>query len=123
MEFDMVQQTTLKIGNMEKRKYPRWTWHADVQGLYVDEQGHRVVEQLQALDISRRGLGAVGSKSHRVGEKFVITLPEPDGRNRYVHAKVVRCNMKDDGAHLGLEFNDFPTELGAWLNVRMSMAA
>ena len=119
----MPKQPTLKFSNMEKRKYPRWTWHVDLQGLYVDENGHRVVEQLQAMDISKRGLGAVGQRLHRIGQKFIITLPEPDGRSRYVHAKVVRCEIQEDGPHLGLEFYDFPTDLGSWLNSKLRIAA
>ena len=119
----MVEQTTLKFDITEKRKYPRWTWNAELQGLFVDKNGHRVVEQLQAMDISKRGLGAIGQRSHQIGQKFIITLPEPDGRSRYVHAKVVRCDIGESGPRLGLEFYDTPTDLGSWLNYRLRTAA
>lgn len=119
----MGEQPTLKFDTMEKRKYPRWTWRAELQGLFVDENGHRVVEQLQAMDISKRGLGAIGQRFHQIGQKFIITLPEPDGRSRYVHAKVVRCEISEDGPRLGLEFYDSPADMGNWLNSRLRMAA
>jgi hypothetical protein len=105
---------------VDRRRHPRWGWDAQVQGIYVNEEGRRVVETLQAVDISRCGLGAVGKQAHLVGQHIVVGLPEPTGRIRYVHARVVRCWQEQDGPHIGMEFSKTPENLGYWLNLRLA---
>ena len=104
----------------ERRRHPRWQWDAQVPGIYVDSEGNRVVELIQAVDISKGGLGAITPGEHEVGDHFVIGLPEPSGRTRYVHARVVRSWSDEDGPHVGLEFSKVPENLGHWMNMRLA---
>jgi hypothetical protein len=115
-----MQALQSKEATMERRRYPRWGWDAQLHGIYVDESGRRLVETLQAVDISRGGLGAIGDRRHEIGQHFVVGLPEPSGRTRYVHAKVVRCWLEKDGPHMGMQFSNLPENLGYWLNSRLA---
>jgi len=104
----------------ERRRHPRWQWKAELQGICVDPQGRRAVETLQAVDISKGGLGAVAPRDHSVGQHFVLGLPQPSGRTHYVHAEVVRRWHGDDGTHMGMQFSDTPVDLGYWMNIRLA---
>jgi hypothetical protein len=104
----------------ERRRFPRWSWKAELQGIYVDSEGRKIVEMIQAVDISKGGLGAITRDEHDVGQHFVIGLPQPNGRTRYVHAKVVRCWNDQNGQHVGMKFSDIPADLGHWLNIRLA---
>lgn len=101
----------------ERRRYPRRSWDAQLQSIYINSEGRRIIEMIHVVDISRGGLGAVTRDEHEVGEHFVLGLPEPSGRTRYVHAKVVRCWNDNAGPHIGMQFTDIPADLGFWLNV------
>jgi hypothetical protein len=79
-----------------------------LQGIYVDFEGRKIIELIQAVDISKGGLGAITRASHNVGEHFVLGLPEPDGKTRYVHAKVVRSWDDNEGSHVGMKFSNIP---------------
>lgn len=100
----------------ERRRYPRWKWNAELQTIYVSSEGRRIIEMIRVVDISKGGLGAVTRDEHTEGEHFVLGLPEPSGRTRYVHAKVVRTWNDDTGPHIGMQFVDVPADLGVWLN-------
>lgn len=91
-----------------------------MQGIYVNSEGRKIVEMIQAVDISKGGMGAITRDEHDVGQHFVIGLPEPSGRTRYVHAKVVRCWHDEAGPHVGMKFSDIPADLGHWLNFRLA---
>lgn len=104
----------------ERRRFPRWSWNAQLQGIYVDSDGRKIIEMIQAVDISKGGLGAITHDEHDVGEHFVLGLPEPSGRTRYVHAKVVRCWRDAAGPHIGMKFSNIPANLGHWLNIRLA---
>ena len=96
---------------IERRRYPRRDWRADLQGICVDPEGRRAVERFQAVDISKGGLGVIGERDHSIGQHFVVCLPSPTGGSRCVHAKVVRCWEDKFGAHLGMKFTDVPDEV------------
>lgn len=100
----------------ERRRYPRRSWNAEVQSIYVTTAGRRVVEVIRVVDISRGGLGAITRNDHDVGEHFVVGLPDPSGRTRYVHGKVVRSWNDQNGPHIGMQFSKVPADLGLWLN-------
>ena len=116
----MQTQTTSQRGVQERRRFPRWSWDAQIQGIYIDSDGRKTVEMIQAVDISKGGLGAIISGEHQIGEHFVVGLPQPCGRTRYVHAKVVRCWNDDEGSHVGMKFSNVPEDLGQWLNIRLA---
>jgi hypothetical protein len=118
-----MQQRTEQSINTERRRFHRWHWQADIQGICLDSRGRRVIETLKTLDISRCGMGAMSSHPHAIGQNVVIGLLEPSGRTHYVHATVVRCENDEQGTRLGLEFKDSPAYLGYWLNERLRNAA
>lgn len=116
----MDTRTAGKREIRERRRFPRWNFDAQLQGIYVDSDGRKIVEMIQAVDISRGGLGAITHDEHQVGEHFVVGLPKPSGRTQYVHAKVVRCWDDEQGRHVGMKFSNVPADLGQWLNLRLA---
>lgn len=104
----------------ERRRFPRAEWQAELPVIFFDAAGRRIMKTLKTVDISRSGLGMLSERDHYVGQHFVLCLPEPTGRTRYVHARVVRCNRQHDRTRLGLEFNDRPSDLGCWLNTQLA---
>jgi hypothetical protein len=105
---------------IERRRSPRWSFQADLTGLTVDADGRRSVETLKGVDISKTGLGAIATRDHYVGQHLVIGLPEPNGRTRYIHGRVVRAHPGQTGQRLGIQFSDNPCDLGCWLNRRLA---
>ncbi len=116
----MELQTITQESVQERRRFPRWTWDAQLQSIYIDSDGRKIVELIRAVDISKGGLGAITRYAHTIGEHFVLGLPEPDGKTRYVHAKVVRSWDDEEGSHVGMKFSNIPADLGHWLNVSLA---
>jgi len=116
----MEMQPANQGGVKERRRFPRWSWETQLQGIYVDSDGRKIVEMIHVVDISKGGLGAITPVEHDVGQHFVVGLPEPSGRTRYVHARVVRCWNDDSGPHIGMKFSNIPADLGHWLNIRLA---
>jgi hypothetical protein len=97
--------------NTEKRRYRRRQWLPKLSGIFISDDGRKMLEQLQGMDISEGGMGISGSQEHPVGTQLIINLPEHNGRSGYVHAKVVRCRKENSQIRMGLEFNDSPDDL------------
>ena len=74
--------------NTEKRRHQRRQWLPKLSGVFVSDDGRRMVEQLQGVDISKGGMGIAGSQEHPVGTHLIVNLPENNRRNRYVHASL-----------------------------------
>lgn len=116
----METSAVSKTRTSERRRFPRWQWDTRLHGIHVDSDGKCTVETIQTVDVSKGGLGAITPHEHEVGQHFVIGLPEPSGRLRYVHAKIVRCWNDTIGRHVGMEFSDLPVDLGHWMNQRLA---
>ena len=97
--------------NTEKRRHPRRKWLPKLTGVFVSDNGRRVLEQLQGVDISKSGMGIAGSRQHPVGTHLIISLPEYHKPGGYVHAKVVRCWEEKSQIRMGLEFDDSPDDM------------
>ena len=109
--------------NTEKRRHQRRQWLPKLSGVFVSDDGRRMVEQLQGVDISKGGMGIAGSQEHPVGTHLIVNLPENNRRNRYVHAKVVRCWKEKSEIRMGLEFDNSPNDLVMWSNPGARIAA
>jgi len=79
--------------------------------MFVSDDGRRMIQQLQGVDISEGGMGIAGPMEHPVGTQLIINLPKQNGRSEYVHAKIVRCWEENFQFRMGLEFNDSPTDM------------
>ena len=107
----------------EKRRHCRRQWRPRLSGIFVSDDGKKMLEQLQGIDISKGGMGITGSTEHPVGTHLIINLPEHNSQSKYVHAKVVRCWKEESQIHLGLEFDDSPDDLVVQSNFKLRTAA
>ena len=109
--------------NTEKRRHPRRKWLPRLTGVFVSDDGKKVVEQLQGVDISKGGMGIAGLREHSVGTHLIINLPERDKPGKYIHAKVVRCWEEKSQIRMGLEFDDSPDEMVIPTEFELRLAA
>ena len=75
------------------------------------------------MDISEGGMGIAGLRKHPVGTHLIVNFPEHNGRNRYFHAKVVRCWVEESQTRMGLEFSDSPEDMVTPADSELRMAA
>jgi len=89
--------------------------------LRLEPDGHNIVDTLDAVDISRSGLGAMVGVSYYPGQRVIVSLPltESQGR-RNIYATVVRCRREGSRSRIGLEFDSI--SLGSWCGVSSAVA-
>ena len=109
--------------NTEKRRHQRKQWRPRLSGMFVSDDGRKMVEILQGIDISKSGMGIAGSREHSVGTHLIINLPEHKGQSKYIHAKVVRCWKEESQIRMGLEFDDLPNDLAMQSHYKLRLAA
>ena len=90
----------------ERRRHPRMAMQARVNCICLDPDAVDVVTTLETTDISRGGLGARAERVFYPGQRLVVCLPRSSETGRRSRcATIVRCDNRDDGYRLGLEFD------------------
>ncbi len=88
----------------ERRFHPRTQLTMAVQAIRLDPDGIDLVEQLEMVDLSRGGLGAMCGQRYYPGQRVVLKLPAPGMGVRSICAIVRRCGKADQRYRLGIEF-------------------
>ena len=96
----------IENGFIERRRHSRMQLQMTVDCVRLDPDGGDVNDRLHLIDISRGGLGAVCDRPHYPGQRVMLSLPLSEvGGQRNIYASVVRCRQREDGYHVGLEFD------------------
>ena len=88
----------------ERRLYPRTQIHMPVHVTRLDPDGGDTVEQIEMVDISRGGLGALAGRWHYPGQRVMVRLPAPGMSVRNICGIVRRCMPASGLFRLGIEF-------------------
>ena len=116
-------ETTRK--DIERRRHSRASVHMDVRCIRLDPHEGDIIDEVDMVDLSRSGVGAVSDNWYYPGQKVVVCLPAAaDHGNRQMRATVRRClSRHETGYRIGLEFDR--NSLNAWssLSTRAIAAA
>jgi hypothetical protein len=88
----------------ERRSFPRTQVRMPVQVTRMDPDGGDVVEQVEMVDISRGGMGALAGRWHYPGQRMVVRLPGAGMGVRNICGIVLRCTPHEGMFHVGIEF-------------------
>ena len=88
----------------ERRLHPRTQIQMAVQAIRLDPDGGDLIEQLEMVDISRGGMGAVSSRAFYPGQRVVLKLPGMGMSVRSVCGVVRRVAKQDERYRLGIQF-------------------
>lgn len=109
------------IPSAERRRYPRTQVRMTLSSIRLDPDGE-VIDTLETVDISRRGMGAISSIPYYPGQRVLVCIPlSTEGGQRNIYATVVRCRQVEEGYHVGIEFDSAAP--GAWYEVARSAVA
>jgi len=77
-----------------------------IQSIRLEPEPGQVVQELQAFDLSRSGMGVMSKESFYPGQRLVLQVPRnKDNGERSVFATVVRCAKAAEKQYrIGLEF-------------------
>ena len=104
-----MPQTILQLpeSGHERRRHPRTDVLAPLKCVSFDPDGLHMNEELQSLDMSYSGVGALSTDRYYPGQRVVISLPNTsDAAPRRMHATVVRCNPHREGGYqVGFSFD------------------
>ncbi len=89
----------------ERRLYPRTQIRMPVQVTRMDPDGGDPIEQLEMMDISRGGIGAMSSHWHYPGQRVLVRLPGPGMGVRNICGIVRRCMPLEGAFRVGIEFD------------------
>jgi len=94
-----------------------------LSGIRLDPDGGDVMSELNMVDISRSGIGAISERPMYPGQRILLCLPlSQDSGRRNFYATVVRCRRSEEGYRVGMEFDS--VSLGAHGSLaQMRMAA
>jgi len=96
----------------DRRRHPRTRLQMRLSGVRLDPDGGDVMNELDMVDISRSGIGAVSERPMYPGQRILLCLPlSQDGGRRNLYATVVRCRRSEEGYRVGMEFDS--VSLGA----------
>ena len=110
----------VELSGRERRKHPRTRVHLPLQCIRMEPDGPSVLDRLEAVDISRGGLGAITQQRYYPGQRVVVRLPvmRTNG-DRHMFAKVVRCRpLRDEGYRVGLQYE--AASFGEDVDIRMA---
>ena len=88
----------------ERRLHPRTQVSMPLQLTRLDPDGGDLVEQVEMVDISRGGLGALSSRWHYPGQRVVVRLPAPGLGVRNICGIIRRCAPSEQRFRVGIEF-------------------
>jgi hypothetical protein len=107
----------------ERRQYPRIQLRMPLHVTRLDPDGGDVVEQVEMVDISRGGLGAMARRWHYPGQRVMLRLPAPGMSVRSICGIVRRCCSAGGMVRLGIEFERPLTSLCAEEHIDSAVAA
>ena len=116
-------ETTIK--GMERRRHSRASVHMGVRCIRLDPHEGDVIDELDMVDLSRSGAGAVSNNWYYPGQKVVVCLPgDTEHGKRQICSTVRRClSRQEDGFRLGLEFDHNSLNTWSSLSTRATIAA
>jgi hypothetical protein len=111
-----------QVSGMERRRHPRTRLSRQIQGIRLDPDGGDMVEQMDTLDVSRSGMGALCSRSFYPGQRVVLRMPRvAESGERSIYATIVRCRPRSQRYQVGMEFDT--TSLDSHANVVEAIVA
>jgi len=116
---------TSTVKSIERRRHTRASMNVGVRCIRLDPHEGGVIDQVDMVDLSRSGVGAVSEKWYYPGQKVVVCLP-PDSMHagRQMRATVKRClSLNTPGYRLGLEFDHNSLHTWADLDAKALAAA
>lgn len=99
------QSMTTATNPRERRLYPRTQVQMTVQVLRMEPNGGDLVDQIQMVDISRGGIGAMTDRAFYPGQRLVLKLPAPGMDVRSICGTVRRCHRRGEQHMIGVEFD------------------
>ena len=107
---------TAKKG-IERRRHSRESVHGGVRCIRLDPHEGGVIDEVDMVDLSSSGAGAVSDSWYYPGQRVVVCLPaDIDHNNRQMQATIRRClSRQEEGFRIGLEFDR--NSLNTWTNV------
>ena len=114
-------ETTIKA--IERRRHSRASVHAGVRCIRLDPHDVDVVDEVDMVDLSRSGVGAVSDQWYYPGQKVVVCLPaDIEHGKRQIRATVRRClSRHGKGFRVGFEFDH--NSLNNWSSLDSSVVA
>ena len=105
---------TTVIKSIERRRHSRSSVNMDVRCIRLDPHEGGVVDEVDMVDLSRSGVGAVSEKWYYPGQKVVVCLPADSMHGkRQMQATVRRCLSRTGaGYRIGFEFDR--NSLNSW---------
>ena len=104
-----MPQTILQLptSDQERRRHPRTDVLAPLECMFFEPDGPHVSDELQSLDVSYSGIGAMSTNRYYPGQRVVISLPNIEqDEPRRMHATVVRCSPHREGGYkVGFSFD------------------
>ena len=118
----MLETTTKGI---ERRRHSRASVHLDVRCIRLDPHEGGIIDEVDMVDLSRSGVGAVSDNWYYPGQKVVVCLPaDTEHGKRQIPATVRRClSRHEDGYHIGMEFDHNSLNTWSSLSTRATVAA
>lgn len=94
-----------------------------VRCIRLDPHDVDVIDEVDMVDLSRSGVGAVTEKWYYPGQKVVVCLPaDSEYGKRQLKATVRRCLSRHaEGFRIGLEFDN--SSLGSWSSLSVTAMA
>ena len=91
----------------EKRRHPRTQIRMGMRCVLLDPDGPRILDHLDAVDISKGGIGAISEHRYYPGQRVLTSIPRAgDSSQRNMYATVVRCKPdREGGFQIGLAFD------------------
>ena len=102
---------------IERRRHSRASVHAGVRCIRLDPHEGGVIDEVDMVDLSYSGVGAISDSWYYPGQKVVVCLPaDQEHGKRQMQATVRRClSRNEEGYRLGFEFDH--NSLNTWTNV------
>ena len=100
LEPEIIDSIVARNGE-EQRKHPRVSIDREV---FLQREGALEFIPGIILDISERGCGLVVMEEHKVGERLLIHIEEPNGEKKSIIGQVRWQNQSDNGYRIGCSF-------------------
>ena len=100
LEPEIIDSIVARNGE-EQRKHPRVSIDREV---FLQREGALEFIPGIILDISERGCGLVVMEEHKVGERLLIHIEEPNGEKKSIISQVRWQNQTDNGYRIGCSF-------------------
>jgi hypothetical protein len=118
-----MTMVTTAMKSIERRRHSRASVHMGVRCIRLDPHEGGVVDEVDMVDLSSSGVGAISDSWYYPGQKVVVCLPaDTDHGKRQMQATVKRClSRNEEGYRIGLEFDH--KSHNTWTNVSTEAVA